>query len=354
MDSKNLRLKPVLFAFILWPAVGFAGAHYAPQPCAREELTLSVSNPTPEEQEFWIQVRQENAVTELAYRLPPQKQLQLEGTQFLPAGAAFSIRQRTRDLQFLLSCNGVAPMTEAASPRVSYAVPAGELVLHLQNLHHAGQQVDAVFLDFWGRELSRESFVLDKNYVSLSAKLSPPKGTKTVLLEGQARLSSQLFKASTMQALTAQAKPAKVMAPGTKAYFLAANDAMTESYIVPLEDPNLIAQARAIVNSDLAKITVADIEPAFPGAENRDLLADDGAPWSWRVKQVHGFSDIGHQDCSGSPGFTEDFKETWMPGEREICYWTFSLKRELTADEVSSGRLRRSSSKRPAPAFPRP
>lgn len=340
MDLKNRLFGAVVLTLSL-PCGAFAGAHYGAQPCLPSELGLSVSNPTHDELEFWIQVHEASDVREVPFSLPGGKRIQLSGTQFLSEGSAFAIRDHNKDLKYTLSCHGVSVMTEDASPRVEYKVPSSPLVLHLMNLHHSRQAVSVSSFDFWGRKLATESIDLDKNYVSIERKLLPPSGTKSVVIEGGARLSAQLFNANTMAQVPGRAVPSKVFASPTKAYFLATNDARTESYVVPLEDPALIAQARDQIKNDTAKITVADIEPAPLNGDNRDLLASDAAPWSWRVKAVYGFSDIGHQDCSGTPGFIEDFKESWMPDAREICFWTFNLKRELTPDEVSSGRLRR-------------
>lgn len=340
MTSRNHLPPGLFFAVFLLSATAWAGAHYSPQPCTPKELELTVVNLTAEELPFWIQVRDASGLQELPQSAPPRAKTTIPGTSFLTPGAAFSVRQADQELSFLLECRGTVAMTTLASPRVEYEAAEGRYVLRLQNLHHSSQNVRVSYVSKDGLTLHEVTVHAGKNYVSSEHRLNAPRGTATVLLEGEARLSSQLMSAQTGRPLLATVpSPAKLAAPA-RAYFLIANDSRTQSYVLPLDDDSTIARARAAMRADWPKIVFADIEPAPAGTENRDLLAPDAAPWSWRVKRVLSFSDFGHQDCSGSPGSVEDFREVWMPGPKVTCFWNFRVQRELTREEVSSGRLR--------------
>lgn len=316
-----------------------ADALYAPQPCTSKEMELLVRNPTEDTGKFWIQSRRGREVAEQAFEIAPGASLRLPGTELVLPGGAFSVRQAGLEMIFFLQCRGLMRMTPLASPRVEYDVvhSPGPLSLRLLNLHHASQNVEVSFVNREGRTLHNANVPLDKNYVSTETRLIPPPGTERVLIEGTARLNSQLMTAEERPLKALIPAPAKVAAdPGT-AYFLAADEDLSQSYIVPLRDPALIEQARRIVATQSPRIIVAEVEPVERASDNRDFLSKDSAPWSWRVSNVLGFSQLASQECSGSPGMIEDFKESWMPGPRGICFWSFHLKLELSPAEVSAG-----------------
>lgn len=336
--SNRLRLLILLFSGIATPAWG--GAHYAPQTCTPQEIQLIVKNTTDEDEPFWIQIRDAKGTRERAQMARAGSRQILEGRDFLVENQSFSVRQRTDSLHVSLRCKGLTEMTATVSPHLEFPLPADSeaLSLRLLNLHHGTQTVRLIFRSPHGEHLEETTLDLRNDYVSLDRKMTRPRGATVLVIQGEARLTARLIDLKTLGTLQGRSWPAQVRAPTETAYFLVASTDGDESYVLPVRDPEMQRQARSLIAEGSEKIVFTEIEPAPAGSENRDLLNAEAAPWSWRVKAVLGFNDLGHQDCSGSPSMVEDFKENWMPESKWTCFWTFHLKRELSATEVAQGR----------------
>jgi hypothetical protein len=118
-----------------------------------------------------------------------------------------------------------------------------------------------------------------------------------------------------------------------------------DSYILPLTDPDDIAQARAIVadpEAAAARIVVASIAPCGEGEcryRNRDLL-QDGKRWSWCVTGFEAFAENTIEIYDGWPEFVEDDVDGWIQNTNGVIgFWAYTVTRELTPREVLTGRL---------------
>lgn len=116
-----------------------------------------------------------------------------------------------------------------------------------------------------------------------------------------------------------------------------------DSYILPIADPEVIAQARAIVadpDSAAALIVLADIAPCGAcGYVNRDL-PQDGKRWSWCVTNCRGFVENTIEIYDGWPGYVEEDLDGWMANTGGVIgFWSYTVTRELSPWEVTSGRL---------------
>lgn len=121
------------------------------------------------------------------------------------------------------------------------------------------------------------------------------------------------------------------------AYFQLTSSSDWDSFIVKLEDPALIAQAREQIanpNKGLPSILVADIQSGHNN-ENRDLLSPLKTTWSWSVKQVHGFASMASTDCNGSPSILEDFLEPKLAAGKNICFFRYKITKEVSAEIVA-------------------
>ncbi len=132
---------------------------------------------------------------------------------------------------------------------------------------------------------------------------------------------------------------------GDTVYFLVSEITPShgDSYILPLTDPDQIAQARAIISdaeNNAAKIVVAHIAPCdhcdYP---NRDML-QGGVRWSWCVTDFEGFAENTIEIYDGWPGFVEDDLDGWIQNTNgTIGFWSYTVTRELTKREVLTGHL---------------
>ena len=123
---------------------------------------------------------------------------------------------------------------------------------------------------------------------------------------------------------------------GDTVYFLVSEltPAHGDSYVLPLTNPDDIAQARAIIadpEGSAARIVVAKIAPCGECAYiNRDFL-NGGRPWSWCVTDFEGFAENTIEILDGWPGYVNDNLDEWMGTTGgAIGFWSYSVTRELT------------------------
>lgn len=326
---------------LLAPA-GFAVTHYVPHTCAINELHLVAINVTAQDQTFWTQEHEGREVNESGFDVAAEAKIFLNGTDFLKNSAVFTLSERAPALRFQLQCGGdVYDLPTLASS--AFALPARALHrvdLRIQNLHHSAQRVRVIVEDAKGAALQENILALDNSYVTGMLKLNVPANAAQIRVRGEQRLAVVALDRTAGEPITAVAVNEVVDVDPATAYFLIGNESLGESYVLPLKDIELIAEARALATTRSKKIVFALAEPAPALSENRNVLSG-GEPWSWKITNVSGFDDIGGQFCSGSARYLEDFKETWMPEPRPICFWNFHILKELSPLEVAQGRLQK-------------
>jgi len=117
----------------------------------------------------------------------------------------------------------------------------------------------------------------------------------------------------------------------TEAHFILESGDHSQSFVVSLTDPDLIAQARAQISSPgdfRARILIGQISGGSGGV-NQNLRGSFNAPWSWHVAKVVKFAEMASQGCDGSPDFVEDFLQSWLDSKSNICFWSYRITREL-------------------------
>ena len=135
--------------------------------------------------------------------------------------------------------------------------------------------------------------------------------------------------------LSPGANAATPAAPSDTVLFLVAekDPIHGDSYVLPLGDPEDIADARALINlgsaSGVGAIVTAKIERGSDG-HNRDLRNAGQPLWSWHVSQFQGFADAAIEVCDGWPGKVEEDVDAWIANtEGSICFWSYTLVAEL-------------------------
>jgi hypothetical protein len=139
-------------------------------------------------------------------------------------------------------------------------------------------------------------------------------------------------------ALTTVALPFVQSPPGR--FFLLENGSRTQSFIAELQDPVVIAQALnqiARPNAFLPRILIAQAQLTH-NSVNRDWQHPSRAPWNWSVQEVFRFADFAMQECDGSPEFLDEILPYWLSGGGLICFWNYKVTRELTPEQVTTGR----------------
>ena len=144
---------------------------------------------------------------------------------------------------------------------------------------------------------------------------------------------SVLLLALVLATLAGAAKP--VLSQEETAYFLVANPdlvliGMSDSYVLPLTDPEDIALARVMASGGAGLIVGARITTGSDGI-NRDMLAPDQPEWSWHVKEFSAFTETAIELCDGTPTYTEGEALNKPEGEVwDICYWNYTVVKEVT------------------------
>lgn len=112
---------------------------------------------------------------------------------------------------------------------------------------------------------------------------------------------------------------------------VAARDGRPQSYLLPIDDHEQLAQARAQLDAphDAGQLIVARIRAGGDGL-NRNLRLPGQPLWSWHVAELLEFSDLSIELCDGSPQLVEDDAAGFVANTGGvICFWGYSLAAEL-------------------------
>jgi hypothetical protein len=125
-------------------------------------------------------------------------------------------------------------------------------------------------------------------------------------------------------------------------YFLATetDPHIGESYILPLSDPEDIAEARAIIANKEKRIILAEIsnDPNDNYTINKDVLRNK--KWSWHITSFMGFADTSIEILDGWPSYVEEHYEEWVQNTKgdgtkgKIGFWGYTVSREVSVSEL--------------------
>lgn len=323
---------------------------YSPALCSPENLTIFVKNKSSEPQRVWTQVRYNHEIDELHHDLDPKSEIKIRGTEFLPEQKGFSIKAWDSNIVQVTSVcadSFSTPLNDTTSPEVTHWLPSSvqTVKLHIMNLYLKPNSVHLKAYNRLGAEIGNRKVHLKNYYDTETFKWSLGQDIARIEIQGQERLHSIL---SYDGGSSEQVSPAIAMKPVTlaldtsKTYFLVSTrDARPEeAFVIALDKPELIATAREqIRNPALEKIVVAGIELGH-GGFNRSFLSRDKAPYSWSVNRIDAFADFAHIDCDGSPDLTEERLMQKLNEGGRICFWRYRVVKEISAEEVASGKLK--------------
>ncbi|MFN7453194.1 MAG: hypothetical protein ACK5RO_00905 [Pseudobdellovibrionaceae bacterium] len=131
-------------------------------------------------------------------------------------------------------------------------------------------------------------------------------------------------------------KPQPKNPPGGQSFVFSNRD-KTESFVVRLEDPEMIEMTKKILaeqDRPHPRILIADIEPQTdidskaPGL-NWDPLRGSQSPWNWKIQKIYGYAFFASQECDGSPSLVEDLNDLWIKRSPRICFWNYQVSEML-------------------------
>jgi hypothetical protein len=329
---------------------------YVPSFCPPEQSTLFVTNKTKQPQRFWTQVHSEADIDETVQDIDAGEQMKVAAASFLKSAQGYSVKSlNAGTLQFTVNCQGEASvvLSPLTTPEVSHYLPAQTSVakLHLLNLFLGSQTVTVRALDAFDQVLQEQTAHLEKSYDTQDFKFNLP-GISRLEVVGEERLHSLVTYFDAAQ--NEKQSPgiflsyARLQPDASKTYFLVSTKTAhpDEGFVIALSDEKMIATAREqIQNPQLEKIVVGGIELGN-GGFNRAFMGKDRSPYSWSVNRVDAFADFAYIDCDGSPNLVEERLSQRMAEGGRVCFWSYRVVRELSLEEVASGKLKTP----PAPA----
>lgn len=139
----------------------------------------------------------------------------------------------------------------------------------------------------------------------------------------------------------ALSEPVKTEIDQNASYFLVGSrSGEDDTFVVKITDEKLIAQARQLIkNPSTEKIVFAQIKKDHQGF-NRNFNNSSKSLWSWSTSEVTSFGDFGSTSCNGHPQIIEDRVDSWVEYPGRICFWDYRLKKELSIEEVQTGKLK--------------
>lgn len=324
---------------------------HTPSLCEPEKQILTMQNLTKSPQRVWTQVRlADGVIDEIQFDLKAQEKLQLKTSEFLSEMKYFSLKpMNSNAFRFTLSCeDGPTWMASSlSSPQVDHYAPAGSrsFKIHLENLFLKKQKVVLRAFSEAQNLIAEKEIVIENSYDTKNLKWSFTEDIARLEISGTERLHSTVFYVQNnneVQSPGLISNPTRLPASDDHTYFLVSTKSRSadEAFVIALQDPAKIATAREqISNPQLEKIIVGGIELGN-GGFNRAFLSRDKAPYSWSVNRVDAFADFAHIDCDGSPDLTEERLEQKLSEGGRICFWRYRVVRELSLEEVRSGKLR--------------
>lgn len=332
---RNLAFVLIMMAsFFVNPALG--QALHAPKVC--ENGTLVIENLSAEPQNLWFQYYGEKGFEEDHWLLE-KFEVKTLTSEDLPS-YDYSIKTLSPKVVATTRCGSeLVPWTPRVSLSRLWPLRRGLAYKgYIQNLNPKPQTVMLRFLSSRNKLLATQTVQLASHLKTTDFKFWAVGAKLEMVAEGRISAVVQVNEAGAMKSLKElPLAPAQVSVDPASVYFLLSNDQRSDSFIVKIEDPVLIAKARNNISRGLYQLMVGTISYA-PQSENRSLVSPDSTPFSWRVDKVSNFNDFADISCDASPQNVQEKIFDWLASKR-ICFWSYHLIKELSAREVQFGQL---------------
>jgi hypothetical protein len=211
--------------------------------------------------------------------------------------------------------------------------------LWLQNIYSDMNDVKVKILDKKTQLIKEMSFSLNKSETK-AISLDTFSNWQNIQISSLHKFSSFLLNGNGSEK-PSNSEPIKTEIDSKASYFLVGSrSGEDDTFVVKISDEKLIAQARQLIkNPSSEKIVFAQIKKDHQGF-NRNFNNPSKSLWSWSTSEVTSFGDFGSTSCNGHPQTIEDRVDSWVEYPGRICFWDYRLKKELTIEEVQTGKLK--------------
>lgn len=331
--------------------------HYTLESCLPEHLIVTIKNLSPQTEAFWFQT-QHPLFKEQRELIKAKTQLEIPGDLFLKNAEVFAIKTFSSKLEFSFQCQGrLLPSAQKTGTHFIYSPPQVQAkstaIVFALNLFPDKNPITVTSRDRSGKVLAETVLTFDKYFESKKSKIPLSAGTFIVEIKGSQRFALQIQNETETPQKITSVGPSSLKPNDLQKHFLVSRkESFEESFVIATADPETIRLAREqIENPTLEKILVATIEVGH-NQTNRDFSQKLSPLYSWHVQHIDAFADFAHIDCDGSPQLTEErIMERLLEKAGRICFWSYRIVRELTSEEVKTGKLL--SPLRTVPASPR-
>lgn len=307
---------------------------YWPDLCSSP--TLIVENKTTLEKTFWLQKFSAEDLNETEYTLTSKQVLKIDLTkQTETERSALLHFNDSTTLGVQYNCEGINyAATDLDGADVTYKkIPNRHQKLWLQNTFTARNTVQINYHDASMKLLKTQTFQLDSQKTLSLVENSI--NWSYISVSSSNKLISY-FLDETGSSAAFKAVPHTTTPPNDGSYFLVnSKNSNDDSYVVKITDAQLIEKARYYAqHPETEKIVFATVQKDHQGF-NRNMSLKTKPLWSWSATEVTGFGDFGSTSCNGQPQELEDRVDKWIDGIGRICFWSYRIKKELTASEVA-------------------
>lgn len=304
--------------------------------------TLHVTNIGSKEKFVWLQKfdDQLQSETELSVNAQSTLNVHIEKTHDTERNSLLYY-DNTSELKARFTCNNEGHITSLFDGGLlTYKrTSSNHHKIWLQNIYSDINDIKIKILDKQTQLIKELSFSLNKSETK-AISLDIYSTWQNIQISSLHKFSSFLLSGNGSEK-PANSEPVKTEIDNKANYFLVGSrSGEDDTFVVKITDEKLVTQARHLIkNPSTEKIVFAQIKKDHQGF-NRNFNNPSKSLWSWSPSEVTSFGDFGSTSCNGHPQIVEDRVDSWVEYPARICFWDYRLKKELSIEEVQTGKLK--------------
>lgn len=293
---------------------------------SEKQNTLTLFNKSLESQDFWILLYKDQYLEEHYFEVSAQSRLYVDVRSFKGPNMDWAVLTKSADVLLPPGWS----LERGTRYNLKRASESSDATVRVLNLFPKTQEVHVHYYNTLNQLMHTETYHSSTYLKSSSLSLNWPAGS----YRAEVRTDSSIMLQANIpyDVLTDTSRTSD----SSRAYFLV-GDSQGGSFIAPMEDPDLIAKARAEILNPQGHILFADIDMNSTDP-NRNMNSNTKAYWSWKVKKVTGLSQIGADWCHAYPEYIERMLHFWVRQEK-ACFRGQRILKELSPEEVQTGQL---------------
>lgn len=306
-----------IFFLFSYRGLGQDLIHYSPE---SEKITeLLVKNTSLETQDLWLIFYDNQYLDEAHFEIPAQAEKRLKIADLKESHWNFAVLTKSTELR--LPANWQSHVSTRFEKNVR---GLSQWKVRPTNLGMEKQELEVQFQNSKGEILETQK-ILSSNYLkSQSLNLKVPQGAEKAVVQTHFPISLP------------QEKDLKVVLDSSRkkesdtVYFLLEYEPGS-TFVAPIKDPRLVAQAREEIKNPKGLILFAEIDHSGTGL-NRNWSLTHQPYWSWQIKEVTGFYQLAADWCQAYPEMIERMLHPLVTQEK-VCFGGSQLVSEVSAPE---------------------